>query len=42
LRAIEATHYDFKQISAIMDPYFLDKGKSEEIIDDKEEVSALN
>jgi len=42
LRAIEATHYDFKQISSIMDPYFLDKVKIEERIDDKEEVTALN
>ena len=42
LRAIEATHYDFKQISTIMDPYFLDKVKTEERIDDKEEVTALN
>ncbi|MCK4381998.1 MAG: CoB--CoM heterodisulfide reductase iron-sulfur subunit A family protein [Candidatus Lokiarchaeota archaeon] len=42
LRAIEATHYDFKQISTIMDPYFLDKVKTEESISDKEEVIALN
>ncbi|MBY9009045.1 MAG: 4Fe-4S dicluster domain-containing protein, partial [Candidatus Lokiarchaeota archaeon] len=42
LRAIEATHYDFKQISTIMDPYFLDKVKTEERMNDKEEVTALN
>ncbi len=42
LRAIEATHYDFKQISTIMDPYFLDKVKSEERMSDAEEVNALN
>jgi len=42
LRAIEATHYDFKQISRIMDPYFLDKVKTDEIPSDKEEITALN
>jgi len=42
LRAIEATHYDFKQISTIMDPYFLDKVKTEEKMSVKEEITALN
>jgi heterodisulfide reductase subunit A-like polyferredoxin len=42
LKAIEATHYDFKQISTIMDPYFLDKVKTEEKMSEKEEVTVLN
>jgi heterodisulfide reductase subunit A-like polyferredoxin len=42
LRAITATHYDFNQISTIMDPYFLNRVKTEERMDDKEEVTALN
>jgi heterodisulfide reductase subunit A-like polyferredoxin len=42
LRAIEATHYDFKQISNIMDPYFLDKVKTDENTRDEEEITALN
>ncbi|MFX1451330.1 MAG: FAD-dependent oxidoreductase [Promethearchaeota archaeon] len=29
LKAIDPRHYDFKQISAIIDPYFLEKAKSE-------------
>ncbi|MFW9821536.1 MAG: FAD-dependent oxidoreductase [Candidatus Thorarchaeota archaeon] len=31
LKAIKAKHYDFKQISSIIDPYFLEKGKSLEV-----------
>ena len=31
LKAIKAKHYDFKQISSIIDPYFLEKVKSVEI-----------
>jgi len=31
LKAIDPRHYDFKQISAIIDPYFLGKTKSEEM-----------
>jgi len=31
LKAIDPRHYDFKQISAIIDPYFLGKAKSEEM-----------
>jgi len=42
LRAIEATHYDFKQISSIMDPYFLDKVKTEERISEKEKITVVN
>ncbi len=34
LKAIDARHYDFKQISAIIDPYFLEKAKPEEKFDD--------
>ena len=30
LKAINARHYDFKQISSIIDPYFLEKTKSKE------------
>ncbi len=30
LKAIDPLHYDFKQISAIIDPYFLEKAQSEE------------
>jgi heterodisulfide reductase subunit A len=31
LKAIDPRHYDFKQISAIIDPYFLEKAQSEEM-----------
>ncbi|MFW9771904.1 MAG: 4Fe-4S binding protein, partial [Candidatus Thorarchaeota archaeon] len=31
LKAIYPRHYDFKQISAIIDPYFIEKAKSEEL-----------
>ncbi len=31
IKAIDPRHYDFKQIKAIIDPYFLEKAKSEEI-----------
>ncbi len=31
LKAIYPRHYDFKQISAIIDPYFLEKAQSEEM-----------
>ncbi|TFG26791.1 MAG: CoB--CoM heterodisulfide reductase iron-sulfur subunit A family protein [Promethearchaeota archaeon] len=31
LKAIDPRHYDFKQISAIIDPYFLEKAQSEEL-----------
>lgn len=34
LKAINAKHYDFKQISSIIDPYFLEKVRSVEIEDD--------
>ncbi|MFX1408818.1 MAG: FAD-dependent oxidoreductase [Promethearchaeota archaeon] len=34
LKAIDARHYDFKQISAIIDPYFLEKTKPEEKVDE--------
>jgi heterodisulfide reductase subunit A-like polyferredoxin len=30
LKAIDPRHYDFKQIQSIIDPYFLEKAKSEE------------
>jgi heterodisulfide reductase subunit A-like polyferredoxin len=42
LKAIDARHYDFKQISSVMDPYFLKKVKSEESLDDKEGIIAMN
>ncbi|TKJ24422.1 MAG: hypothetical protein CEE42_11065 [Promethearchaeota archaeon Loki_b31] len=42
LKAIDARHYDFKQISSVMDPYFLKKVKSEESLKDKEGISAMN
>ncbi len=42
LKAIDARHYDFKQISAVMDPYFLKKVKSEESLKDKEGIIAMN
>ncbi|MFW9949224.1 MAG: FAD-dependent oxidoreductase [Candidatus Thorarchaeota archaeon] len=32
LKAINARHYDFKQISSIIDPYFLEKTRTEEKI----------
>ncbi|MFX1314450.1 MAG: FAD-dependent oxidoreductase [Promethearchaeota archaeon] len=35
LKAIDARHYDFKQISAIIDPYFLEKVKPEEEVDER-------
>ena len=35
LKAIKAKHYNFKQISSIIDPYFLEKVKSVEIEDEK-------
>jgi heterodisulfide reductase subunit A-like polyferredoxin len=31
LKAIDPRHYDFKQISAIIDPYFLEKAQSKEL-----------
>ncbi|MFW9867251.1 MAG: FAD-dependent oxidoreductase [Candidatus Thorarchaeota archaeon] len=39
LKAIQAKHYDFKQISSIIDPYFLEKVKPVEIKD--ENISAI-
>ena len=41
LKAIDARHYDFKQISAIIDPYFLEKAKSEEKLDDGAELTII-
>jgi len=35
LKAIKAKHYDFKQISSIIDPYFLEKVKAVEIEDEE-------
>jgi heterodisulfide reductase subunit A len=35
LKAIKAKHYDFKQISSIIDPYFLEKVKPEEMLEEK-------
>ncbi|MEE9378010.1 MAG: FAD-dependent oxidoreductase [Candidatus Lokiarchaeia archaeon] len=35
LKAIKAKHYDFKQISSIIDPYFVEKVKAVEIDDEK-------
>ncbi|MFW9973325.1 MAG: FAD-dependent oxidoreductase [Candidatus Odinarchaeota archaeon] len=35
LKAIKAKHYDFKQISSIIDPYFLEKVKGIEIEDEE-------
>jgi heterodisulfide reductase subunit A-like polyferredoxin len=34
LKAIDARHYDFKQISSIIDPYFLEKVKGEESVEE--------
>ena len=39
LKAIKAKHYDFKQISSIIDPYFLEKVRSVEI--DNENVPII-
>ena len=41
LKAIDARHYDFKQISAIIDPYFLEKAKPEEKLDDGTELTII-
>jgi len=41
LKAIDARHYDFKQISAIIDPYFLEKAKPEEKLDDGAELTII-
>ncbi|MHA2006261.1 MAG: FAD-dependent oxidoreductase [Promethearchaeota archaeon] len=35
LKAIKAKHYDFKQISSIIDPYFLDEVKPEKVLGEK-------
>jgi len=43
-KAIDPKHYDFKQISTIIDPYFLEKAKSEEQgdkIEDEEKAIIL-
>ncbi|MFX0033209.1 MAG: FAD-dependent oxidoreductase [Candidatus Hermodarchaeota archaeon] len=41
LKAIYPRHYDFKQISAIIDPYFLGKVESEQITSNSEEFSLI-
>lgn len=38
-KAIESRHYDFKQISSIIDPYFLERAVSGETFEDKKEIA---
>ena len=42
LKAINPRHYDFKKISKIIDPYFLEKTESEEGFEDKSEFPMIS
>jgi heterodisulfide reductase subunit A-like polyferredoxin len=42
LKAINPRHYDFKKISKIIDPYFLEKAESEEKFEDESELTMIS